>query len=69
MNRTNTNGQFGDYFLLNLALQYQLTKQVGLEFQVANLTDERWEYVWEFNESLHSPGDERAFYGAVNVEF
>jgi len=68
----NKKGKFGEYALLNLDLGYQLTKQVDLQFQVKNLTDTYWEYVWyntTVNQTMHSPGDGRAFYGAVNVKF
>ncbi|MDP3333694.1 MAG: TonB-dependent receptor [Methylococcaceae bacterium] len=70
-NSANTGGEFGEYALLNLDLGYQLTKQVDLQFQVKNLADTEWEYVWYEGapEPLFSPGDGRAFYGAVNVKF
>jgi iron complex outermembrane recepter protein len=68
--RTNATAQFGDYFLINATIAYQLTKAVGLEFQARNLTDEYYEYVWhDGTQTLHSPGDERAFYGTINVQF
>ncbi|MCQ8180907.1 TonB-dependent receptor [Methylomonas sp. SURF-1] len=63
--------KYGAYALLNLDLGYQLTKQVDLQFQVKNLTDTQREYVF-YDASLgqmYSPGDGRAFYGAVNVKF
>ncbi|MDD2864066.1 MAG: TonB-dependent receptor [Methylococcales bacterium] len=53
-------------------LDYQVTKQVDLQFQVKNLTDTNREYAWYdagFPEPLFSAGDGRAFYGAVNVKF
>jgi iron complex outermembrane receptor protein len=68
--RTNATEEFGDYFTLNLLLAYRVTKQVELEFQVENLTDEYYEYVWhDGTQTLHSPADDRTFYGAVNVRF
>ncbi len=69
LNRANDTRQFGDYYLVNLGLFYQVNKYVGLDFQVTNLTDKYYEYVWDAGTTLHSPGDGRAFYGAVNVEF
>ena len=69
---TNTKGKFGEYALLNLDLGYQVNKLVDLQFQVKNLTDTYWEYVWyntTANQSAHSPGDGRAFYGAINVKY
>lgn len=70
-NSANSGGQFGEYALLNLDLGYQLTKQVDLQFQVKNMVDAQWEYVWYEGapEPLFSPGDGRAFYGSVNVKF
>jgi len=68
--RRNATEEFGDYFVLNLLLAYQATKQIGLEFQVRNLTDEYYEYVWhDGTQTLHSPGDDRTFFGAVNLRF
>lgn len=68
----NQRGQFGEYALLNLDLGYQVNKLVDLQFQVKNLTGTYWEYVWyntTTNQSMHSPGDGRAFYGAINVKY
>jgi iron complex outermembrane receptor protein len=68
----NAKGKFGEYALLNLDLGYQVNKIVDLQFQVKNLTDTYWEYVWyntTVNQTMHSPGDGRAFYGAINVKY
>ncbi len=66
----NKQSKFGEYALLNLNLDYQVNKMVGLQFQVKNLTDTYWEYAWYDGAiTLHSPGDGRAFYGAVNVNY
>jgi len=68
--RTNATDEFGGYFVLNLSLAYQVTPQVGLEFQVRNLSDEHYEYVWhDGTQTLHSPGDDRTFFGAANLRF
>lgn len=72
LERANTRGKYGDFVLLNLSAAYNVTKDVALEFQVRNLTDKYYEYVWwddTNNQSLHSPGDGRAFYGAVRLKF
>jgi iron complex outermembrane receptor protein len=62
--------QFGEYALLNLDLSYKINKMVELQFQAKNLADTYWEYVWhDGTQTLHSPGDGRAFYGAVNVNY
>lgn len=70
-NNANTLTQFGEYALLNLDIGYQVNKFVDLQFQVKNLTDTYWEYVWDFDATttMHSPGDGRAFYGAINVKY
>ena len=68
--RSNTTAQFGDYVTLNLSLAYQATRQVELELQLRNLTDEYYEYVWhDGTQTLHSPADARAVFGAVNFRF
>lgn len=66
----NTLGQFGEYALLNLDIGYQVNKWVDLQFQAKNLTDTYWEYVWDNGSTtMHSPGDGRAFYGAINIKY
>jgi iron complex outermembrane recepter protein len=66
----NTLGQYGEYALLNLDIGYQVNKYVDLQFQAKNLTDTYWEYVWDNGSTtMHSPGDGRAFYGAINVKY
>lgn len=66
----NKQAQFGEYALLNLDLSYKLTKMVELQFQAKNLAGTYWEYVWhDGTQTLHAPGDGRAFYGAVSVNY
>ena len=70
--RTNSlTGQFGDYYWLNIAFDYQVNKHVNLDLQVKNLTDQDSEYVWHWGggETRHSPGDERSIYGAINISY
>ncbi len=68
--QTNTLGEFGEYALLNLNLDYHILPEVALQFQVKNLTDTFWEYAWhDGTQTLHSPGDGRSFFGAVQVNF
>ena len=70
-NNANTLPQYGEYALLNLDIGYQVNKYVDLQFQAKNLTDTYWEYVWDFDDTrtMHSPGDGRAFYGAINIKY
>ena len=66
----NKQKQFGEYALLNLDLTYKVNKMVELQFQAKNLANTYWEYVWhDGSQTLHSPGDGRAFYGAVSVNY
>jgi iron complex outermembrane receptor protein len=66
----NKRNKVGEYALLNLDLSYKIHKMVELQFQVKNLTNTYWEYVWDdATQTLHSPGDGRAFYGAISVNY
>ncbi|HWA28261.1 MAG TPA: TonB-dependent receptor [Lacunisphaera sp.] len=65
----NTEGKFGDYLLTNLDLRYRW-KQATFGLAVKNALDRYHEYVWHDGaQSLHSPGDARAFLGSVSLEF
>ena len=70
LERTNSTGKFGGFIVANLGLAYQATKRVNFDFQIRNINDEFYEYVWyDGSQSLHSPAAGRAFYGAVSVAF
>jgi iron complex outermembrane receptor protein len=70
LERANTQGKFGGYMLFNLGASYQISKTVNLDFQVKNIANRYYEYVWTDGiQSLHSPGDGRAFYGTVSLKF
>lgn len=65
----NNTGQWGGYTLCNLDARYRW-KQVTFGATVKNVFDRYHEYVWHDGaQSLHSPGDGRAFYGTVAFEF
>ena len=69
-NASNSTGKFGGFFAVDLGATYKLAKNVSLEFQVKNLTDRYYEYVWwDGVQSLHSPADERSFHAAVSISF
>lgn len=75
VDQANALSKQGEYALLNLDLAYQVSKEVDVQFQAKNLADTHREYVW-YDESygkgampLYSPGDGRAFYGAVSVKY
>jgi iron complex outermembrane receptor protein len=66
----NAKGKFGEYALLNLDVGYRVNKLVDLQLQLKNLADTYWEYVWyDGSQTMHSPGDGRAVYGAINVKY
>lgn len=70
LEQTNSTGRFGEHALLNLNLDYQVTKQINVQLQARNLTDTFWEYAWfDGTQTLHSPGDGIAFYGAASLKF
>jgi len=65
----NNTGRWGDYLLTNVDARYRWQK-VTFGLSVKNVFDRYHEYVWhDGTQSLHSPGDGRAFYGSVTLEF
>ena len=57
---------------MNASASYSVTQKVRLELQLKNLANRYYEYVWideTNNLILHSPGDGRAVYGSVQVDF
>jgi iron complex outermembrane receptor protein len=70
LEQTNSTGRFGDYALADFDLVYAVTPHVELQLQLRNIGDGQHEYVWwDGAQSLHSPGDARALYGALMVRF
>lgn len=67
---TNSTGKFGGFTLLNLGANYRISKQLSLDFQIKNVADRYYEYAWhDGSQSLHSPGDGRAYYLSANLSF
>lgn len=64
-------GEFGDYYWLNMAFDYQVSKAVSLNLQVKNITDQDSEYVWHWSggDTRHSAGDDRTVYGAITFSY
>jgi len=60
VNENNSGGKFGDYNILSAGLDY-VFKYGLISLQVNNLTDEAYEYVYDFSSdattTIHSPGD------------
>lgn len=70
LEQTNSTGRFGGFIVGNLGLSYQVTRLINLDFQIRNINDAYYEYVWfDGSQSLHSPAAGRAFYGAVAMNF
>lgn len=73
LERENTRGTYGGYVLMNLGASYRVTESVSVDLQLKNLTNRYYEYVWYDPDgaqaSLHSPGDGRALYTGVSVDF
>ncbi|MCS6945193.1 MAG: TonB-dependent receptor [Sutterellaceae bacterium] len=71
----NALGKFGGYVLFDASVSYQLTPRVGLQVQVRNLLDRKYEYVWYDNffwppgsyQPMFSPGTGRAFYATLSA--
>jgi iron complex outermembrane recepter protein len=72
VNEANLGGRYGDYTLAHASLDWRLGWGT-LGFQVNNLFDRYYEYVFDFSENgadtIHSPGDGRAFGVSLRVAF
>lgn len=73
LERENTKGTYGGYVLMNLGATYQVTESVSVDLQLKNLTNRDYAYVWYDPDGaqapLHSPGDGRALYSGVTLDF
>lgn len=70
LERTNTTAKYGAYTLVNVAANYRLDNHTSLDFQVQNLFDRRYEYVWYMSgETFHAPADGRAMFVALNLRY
>lgn len=73
LERENTQGTYGGYVLMNLGAVYKVSETLSVDLQLKNLTDRYYEYAWYdpdgANASLHSPGDGRALYAGLTVDF
>ncbi len=70
LERTNATPKHGSSLNVQLGASWRATSSLELELQVRNLTDDFHEYVWwDGTQSLHSPADPRAVYGAVKLTF
>ncbi|WP_028241537.1 TonB-dependent receptor [Stutzerimonas azotifigens] len=70
LERENRVGRYGGYVLLNLGANYRITPQLALDLQLKNLADRYYEYVWyDGVETLHAPGEGRALYAGLTLDF
>lgn len=73
LERENTQGTYGGYVLMNLGATYRVSESLSVDLQLKNLTNRYYEYVWYDPDgaqaSLHSPGDGRALYSGVTLDF
>jgi iron complex outermembrane receptor protein len=66
----NAEGRFGGRRLANVDAFVKLHRTLTLGAHLKNLTDAYHEYVWfDGVQSLHSPGERRAFSATATVEF
>lgn len=68
LDTSNIVGKVGDFFLVNQEVAYSLTPKIEVSAQVKNVANSYYEYAWwDGAESLHAPGDGRAFYVGFRV--
>ncbi|WP_412479737.1 TonB-dependent receptor [Azonexus sp. IMCC34839] len=72
----NAQGKYGGYVLFDGGVHYALTKNFGIDLQVKNMFDRKYEYVWYDNffypassyQPMFSPGAGRSFYASLNLK-
>ena len=72
----NAKGKYGGYVLFDGGVHYALTKNLGIDLQVRNMFDRKYEYVWYDNffypassyQPMFSPGAGRSVYASLNVK-
>ena len=72
----NAKGKYGGYVLFDGGVYYALTKNLGIDLQVRNMFDRKYEYVWYDNffypassyQPMFSPGAGRSVYASLNVK-
>lgn len=72
----NAKGKYGEYVLFDGGVNFVYSKNVGLDLQVKNLFDRKYEYVWYDNffwpagsyQPMFSPGAGRSLYLSLNLK-
>ncbi|MCC2957605.1 TonB-dependent receptor [Massilia sp. IC2-477] len=76
IDNANSQGKYGGFVLFDANVRYQLSPRTSIDFQVKNLADRKYEYVWYDNffwpaaqaQASFSPGTGRAAYLSLNVK-
>ncbi|QKZ05735.1 TonB-dependent receptor [Pseudomonas eucalypticola] len=73
LEKNNVEGKYGAYVLFNLGATWKVSEHVSLDLQLKNLANRYYEYVWYDADGalapLHSPGDGRALYTGISLDF
>ncbi len=73
LEKNNIEGTYGGYVLFNLGATWKLSEHVSVDMQLKNLANRYYEYVWYDPDGamapLHSPGDGRALYTGISLDF
>ncbi len=73
LEKNNIEGTYGGYVLFNLGASWKLSEHLSMDMQLKNLANRYYEYVWYDPDGamapLHSPGDGRAFYTGISLDF
>jgi iron complex outermembrane receptor protein len=70
LERTNATGQFGGYTLLNALARYQVNRELSIDFQARNLTNQYHEYVWwDGAQPLHAPAPRRSLFASATWRY
>lgn len=72
----NSKGKYGGYVLFDGGVHYALSKNIGIDLQVRNMFDRKYEYVWYDNffyapasyQPMFSPGAGRSVYASINLK-
>jgi iron complex outermembrane recepter protein len=71
----NAKGKYGGFAVLDASVRYALSTTTSIDFQVKNLTDHKYEYVWYDNffwggadQPMFSPAPGRSGYLSLNVK-
>ncbi|MGE8498958.1 MAG: TonB-dependent receptor [Pseudomonas sp.] len=72
---SNDQGKYGNFLVFDANVKYQLTDTTSVDFQLKNLTDEKYEYVWYDNffwggddQAMFSPAPGRTGYVSVSMK-